>query len=55
MSFGGGSSGGSSGVNSHLHNSQSQEGAPLQLKNSITTGSSLQFNGGSELPLEVLV
>lgn len=54
MSFGGGG-GASSGVTAHLHNSQAGEGGPLQLKNSITTGSSIQFNGGIELPLEALV
>lgn len=55
MSFGGGGGGAASGVSAHLHNSQTGEGGPLQLNNSITTGSSIQFNGGTELPLEVLV
>lgn len=54
MSFGGGG-GASSGVTSHLHNSQTGEGGPLQLKNSITTGSSIQINGGTELPMEALL
>ena len=47
MSFGGGG-GASTGVTAHLHNSQTGEGAPLQLRNSIVTGSSVQFNGGIE-------
>lgn len=54
MSFGGGG-GSSTGVTAHLHNSQTGEGGPLQLKNSITTGSSIQINGGTELPMEALL
>lgn len=54
MSFGGGG-GASTGVTAHLHNSQTGEGAPLQLNNSITTGSSIQINGGTELPMEALL
>ncbi len=54
MSFGGGG-GASTGVSAHLHNGQTGEGGPLQLNNSITTGSSLQINGGTEMPLEVLL
>ena len=53
MSFGGG--GGSTGVSAHKHNSQTGEGGPLQLKQSITTGSSVQFNGGTEVPMEVML
>ena len=54
MSFGGGG-GASTGVNSHLHNSQTGEGAPLQFENSIVTGSSIQIDGGAEHPIEVLL
>ena len=54
MSFGGGG-GGSGGITAHKHNSQSGEGGPLQLKNSITTGTSFQIAGGSELPAEVFI
>tara|TARA_R110000751_G_scaffold125023_2_gene226525 strand:+ start:1904 stop:2071 length:168 start_codon:yes stop_codon:yes gene_type:complete len=53
LSFGGGGSGGSATVASHKHNSQSGEGGSLQFNNDIVTGSSMQVNGGSELPLEV--
>ena len=53
MSFGGGG-GGSGGITAHKHNSQSGEGGPLQFKNDIATGSSVQFNGGTEIPLEVV-
>lgn len=54
MGFGGGG-GASSGVSAHKHNSQTGEGGPMQFKNSITDGSSVQFNGGTELPLEVVL
>lgn len=53
MGFGGG--GGSSGVSAHKHNSQTGEGGPLQLKNSITNGSSVQFNGGTEVVMEAML
>jgi len=54
LSFGGGG-GGSSGITAHKHNSQAGEGGPLQLKQSVTTGSSVQFNGGTEVPMEVML
>ena len=54
MSFGGGS-GGSGGITAHKHNSQAGEGGPLQMKDSITTGTSVQFNGGTEIVAEVLL
>jgi hypothetical protein len=54
MGFGGGG-GSSSGVSAHKHNSQVGEGGPIQLKNSITTGSSVQFDGGTEVPMEVML
>lgn len=54
MGFGGGG-GAASGVSAHKHNSQTGEGGPLQMKNSITTGSSFQVNGGTELPLEAVL
>lgn len=54
MSFGGGG-GASTGVNAHWHNSQTDNGGPLQMKNSVTTGSSFQVNGGTELPLEAVL
>jgi len=54
MGFGGGG-GAASGVSAHKHNSQTGEGGPLQMKNSITTGSSFQINGGTELPLEAVL
>ena len=53
MSFGGGG-GASTGVNAHLHNSQTGEGAPLQFNGNITTGS-VQFNSTQEVPIEVLL
>jgi|TARA_R110000796_G_scaffold73075_2_gene164660 hypothetical protein len=53
MSFGGG--GGSSGVTVHKHNSQSGEGGELQARNNIVTGTSIQFNGGTQYPIEVLL
>lgn len=53
MGFNGG--GGSSGVSAHRHDSQSGEGGPLQAKNNIVTGTSIQFNGATELPIEVLL
>jgi len=54
MGFGGGG-GSSSGVSAHKHNSQVGEGGPLQLRNDITTGTSLQLNGGTEVVAEVLL
>ena len=54
MSFGGGGSG-SSAITAHKHNSQSGEGGTLQARSSILTGTSIQFNGGSEVPIEVLL
>jgi len=54
MSFGGGG-GGAAGITAHKHNSQSGEGGPLQMKDSITTGTSVQFNGGTETVAEVLM
>ena len=54
MSFGGGG-GASTGVNAHWHNSQTDNGGPLQLKNDTTTGSTVQFNGGTEVPMEVMM
>ena len=54
MSFGGGG-GSSSGVNAHWHNSQTDNGGPLQLKNDTSTGSTVQFNGGNEIVMEILL
>ena len=54
MGFGGGG-GSSSGVSAHKHNSQTGEGGPLQFRNNITTGSSMQINGGTEIPLEAVL
>ena len=53
MPFSGG--GGSTGVTNHLHNTQSGEGGDLKGNQSIVTGTSISFNGGSELPIEVLL
>lgn len=54
MSFGGGG-GGSGGITAHKHNSQTGEGGPLQLKNDVVTGSSVQFDGGTEVPMEAML
>ena len=54
MSFGGGG-GGSGGITAHKHNAQEGEGGPLQLTNSTTTGSTVQFNGGSEVVMEAML
>jgi hypothetical protein len=54
MGFGGGG-GAASGVSAHKHNSQVGEGGPLQMRNDTTTGTTVQFNGGSEVVAEVLV
>jgi hypothetical protein len=54
MSFGGGGSAPSA-VTAHKHNSQSGEGSPIQFNNSIITGSSMQINSGTEMPIEVLL
>lgn len=54
MSFGGGG-GGSGGITAHKHNSQAGEGGPLQLRNSTTNGSTVQFNGGSEVVMEAML
>jgi len=51
MSFGGG--GGSTGVTVHRHDSVVGEGGALQAKNSVVTGTSIQINGGPEIPIEV--
>ena len=53
MPFNGG--GGSSAITVHRHDSQSGEGGALQGNQSIVTGTSIQFNGGTELPIEVLL
>ena len=53
MSFGGGG-GGAAGITAHKHNSQAGEGGPLQAKNDVVTGSSIQYNGGTETVLESL-
>jgi len=54
MGFGGGG-GSSSGVSAHKHNSQVGEGGPLQMRNSTTNGTTVQFNGGTEIVAEVLI
>ena len=54
MGFGGGGGSGG-GVEAHWHNSQTNNGGPLQMKNNITTGTTVQFDGGSEVPAEVLI
>ena len=54
MSFGGGGSGASA-ITVHKHNSQTGEGGTIQARNSIITGSAIQFNGGTEYPIEVLL
>ena len=54
MSFGGGG-GGSGAITAHKHNSQAGEGGPLQMRNSITNGSSMQINGGTEIPLDAVL
>ncbi len=54
MGFGGGG-GASSGVSAHKHNSQTGEGGPLQFRNNIVNGSSMQINGGTEIPLEAVL
>ena len=54
MGFGGGGSS-ASGITAHKHNSQSGEGSPIQARNDIVTGSSIQFNGGTEFPIEVML
>ena len=55
MSFGGGGSSGGGAITAHKHNSQSGEGGPLQLKQSIVTGSSVQYNGGDEVVMESML
>jgi hypothetical protein len=52
MSFGGGNV--SSGVSAHVHNNNVGEGGALQFKNDINTGTSVQFDGGTEVVAEVL-
>jgi hypothetical protein len=54
MSFGGGGGGGG-GITAHKHNSQVGEGGPLQYRNDITTGTSIQINGGTETPNDVVL
>ncbi len=54
MSFGGGGSG-TGAITAHRHNAQTGEGGPIQLRNSTTTGTTVQFNGGSEVVAEVLL
>jgi len=55
MGFSGGGDSGGTGVSSHRHDSQIGEGGPLQARNSVVTATSIQFNGGTELPIEVLL
>ncbi len=54
MSFGGGGAGGGA-ITAHKHNSQLGEGGPLQLRNSTTNGTTIQFNGGAEVVAEVVI
>lgn len=54
MSFGGGG-GGSGSITAHKHNSLVGEGGPLQLRNSTTNGSTVQFNGGTETVMEAML
>lgn len=54
MSFGGGGSG-SATITVHKHNSQTGEGGPLQMRNSTTLGSTMQIEGGNEIPLIAVV
>jgi len=54
LPFSGGSSG-QTGVSVHRHDSQVGEGGALQGRNSIVTGTSIQFNGGTEFPIEALM
>tara|TARA_R110002020_G_scaffold383939_1_gene594592 strand:+ start:137 stop:301 length:165 start_codon:yes stop_codon:yes gene_type:complete len=54
MGFGGGGGSGG-GVDAHWHNSQTDNGGPLQMKNNITTGTTVQFNGGAEIVAEALL
>jgi len=54
LPFSGGSSG-QTGVSVHRHDSQVGEGGALQGNQSIVSGTSIQFNGGTELPIEVLL
>ena len=54
MGFGGGG-GSSTGVSAHKHIALAGEGGPLQLRNSTTTGSTVQFNGGTETVMEVML
>jgi hypothetical protein len=42
-------------VSVHRHDSQVGEGGALQGRNNIVTGTSIQFNGAAEVPLEVLM
>ncbi len=53
MGFGGGG-GAASGVSAHKHNSQTGEGGPLQGRNDIVNGSSIQYDGGTEVTIESL-
>lgn len=55
MSFGGGGNSGGGGITAHKHNSQSGEGGTIQARNNILTGTSIQFNGGAEVPIEALM
>ena len=54
MSFGGGGAG-TSAITAHKHNSQAGEGGPIQARQSVTNGTSIQFNGGNEVIIEALV
>ena len=55
MSFGGGGGGAGGSITAHKHNAQAGEGGPLQLRNSTTNGTTVQFNGGAEVVAEVLL
>jgi len=54
LSFGGGSSG-STGVSAHIHNANLGEGGYLQGTQSVATGTGIQFNSGTAVPIEVLL
>ena len=55
MGFGGGGGSGG-GVDAHWHNSQTDNGGPLRMTGSTTTGTTFQMNGvGTELIAEALL
>jgi len=56
MGFSGGGGGGASGVTTHWHNAQTDNGGPLKMRGDTTTGTTFTLvDAGDEILLEALL